>query len=145
MKITQEEKSFLSLSGEFGVCSELLKRGIPCSITYGNHKATDIIVHHQQTRTFQKIEVKTSKTTRIVTSFFQKYKTVETPHPDFWVVVHIDSKNISHYYILTHNEMADVQMQRNNKTEWKEVVGVDNIELKMIANFENAWDKIIKN
>lgn len=70
----QSEKYLVNLAGEYGVCAELSKRGIPCSLTYGNAKAADVIVFGMQERkTCYVVEVKTSKSTRFVTGFFQKY------------------------------------------------------------------------
>ena len=138
----QEEKHFLNLSGEYGVCSELSKRGINSSITYGNHKAADILVVNPNTRKTLSIEVKTTKSNRIVTGFFQKYPTPETNYPDFWVIVYINKENFSSYYILSHNEMAQVQMERNSMSTWGPVKGVDNVLLDSIRIFENDWIKI---
>ena len=44
MKQSTEEKHFLNLAGEYGVCSELAKRGIHSSLTYGKQKAANIII-----------------------------------------------------------------------------------------------------
>jgi len=142
MKQKQEEKHFLNLSGEYGVCAELAKRQINSSLTYGNHKAADVMVINPETRKALVIEVKTTKSNRIVTGFFQKYKTPVTPHPDFWVVVHIDKDNYSNYYVLTHDEMSKIQMARNGMTEWNHVNGVDNILLEHIKTYKNDWEKI---
>jgi hypothetical protein len=142
MKQKQEEKHFLNLSGEYGVCAELAKRQIYSSLTYGKHKAADVMVINPETSKALIIEVKTSKDNKILTKFFQKYKTPETPHPDFWVVVYIDKDNISNYYVMTHEQMADAQMKRNKMSEWKYINGVDNILLSYIEEFKDDWDKI---
>lgn len=142
MKQKQEEKHFLNLSGEYGVCAELAKQQINSSLTYGNHKAADVMVISPETRKALVIEVKTTKSNKIVTGFFQKYKTPDTPHPDFWVVVQIDNDNYSSYYVLDHGEMAKIQMTRNGMTKWNYVKGVDNILLDQIKPFKNDWGKI---
>lgn len=142
MKQKQEEKHFLNLSGEYGVCAELAKRQIHSSLTYGNHKAADIIAVNPETKKISIIEVKTTRSNRVVTGFFQKYKTEGTQHPDFWVIVHIDKDDLSNYYILTHKEMAKVQMKRNGMKEWDYVKGVDNILLNHIEEYKNDWGKI---
>ncbi|MDD4848362.1 MAG: hypothetical protein PHR53_06335 [Bacteroidales bacterium] len=141
-RMTPEEKHFLNLSGEYGVCSELAKQNIYSSLTYGNHKAADVVVFNHKTNKALVIEVKTTKSERFVTGFFQKYKNAKTPHPDFWVLVQIDKDNYSHYYVLTHEEIANIQMKRNGMTAWTSVEGVDNILLSQIKEFENRWDKI---
>lgn len=38
------EKYLLHLAGEYRVCSELNKRGVFATITYGNRKAVDVYV-----------------------------------------------------------------------------------------------------
>ncbi len=141
----QSEKNSLNLAGEYGVCAELSKRGIPCSLTYGNAKAADVIVFGMQERkTCYVVEVKTSKSTRFVTGFFQKYGDKnKQPHPDFWVIVYIDSELVSHYHILTHEEMGQVQMERNKMTEWEPAPkGCDNVLLQHIQQFEGKWYSI---
>ena len=88
MKLTQEEKSFLSMAGEYGVCSELHKRKIAANITLGNEKAVDVVIISDND--VWKIQVKTTNKNKFVTGFFQKFLTPETtPKPDFWVLVHI--------------------------------------------------------
>ena len=134
----------LGMAGEYSVCAELLKRGFNVSITMGNAKATDVLVF-QEDETYKRIEVKTSRSTRFVTGFFQKYyDRLQSHHPDFWVLCHIDADYVSHYYILTHEEMGHVQMERNKMDGWKKVEkGCDNVLLKHVEQYENQWDKIL--
>ena len=143
MTLNQKEKYRLSMVGEYGVCSELSKRGYDVSLTMGNAKAVDVFVFKQD-NTCRRIEVKTSRSTKFVTGFFRKYYDIsQSNHPDIWILVHIDTDNISHYYILTHQEMGDVQMQRNGQTQWQHNPnGVDNVLLKHIQQFEDQWNKI---
>lgn len=135
----------IGMAGEFGVCSELYKRGYNASITLGNKKAVDIYVAIADDR-YISIEVKTSRNTKIVTGFFQKYTSPnQIPHPDYWVLVYIDKNNMSHYYVLSHQEMAAEQMRRNGMSQWAHVQnGVDNVLVRDLSNYENAWDKIPK-
>lgn len=142
MKKTQAQKHFIGLAGEYAVCTELAKREINASLTLGNHKAVDIIATNPINNKAFFVQVKASNTTRIVTGFFQKYFTRETPHPDFWILVHFDKDKMHHFYVLTHDEMADAQMKRNGITEWREVNGVDNILLDSIKDFKNKFEKI---
>jgi hypothetical protein len=89
-------------------------------------------------------EVKTTRSKKIVTGFFQKFKTENTIHPNFWIFVLIDKNNISRYFILSHLELAEVQKKRNGMTKWSYINGVDNVLLENFENFENCWDKILK-
>ena len=124
------------MAGEYGVCAELCKRGYDASITFGNMKATDIIILMPD-KTYRRIEVKTSRETRFVTGFFQKYFDKSRIHPDYWVLVHIvptgGNDEMMNYYILTHQEMGEVQKDRNFMSLWYKVVGCDNVLLKHIA------------
>lgn len=139
----QQKRYLLNLAGEFGVCSELAKRNILPNLTFGNYKSADILVINSNNKKSISIEVKTSNSKRIVTGFFQKYKTRETPHPDIWIVVQIDIDMNSTYYILTHEEMATIQMERNKMEEWMHIKGgVDNISTDQLTNFEGKWEKI---
>ena len=129
------------MTGEYCVCAELLKRGYNASITMGNAKAVDIVVFLQD-NTYKRIEVKTSRNKRFVTGFFQKYYDKSRIHPDFWIFVHIDTENMSHYYILTHEEMGEVQMKRNEMDNWEKIEGCDNVLLCDLELFKDKWDII---
>lgn len=135
------DKTRLGLAGEFAVASELLKRGKDVNLTLGNAKAVDLFVYDSNGG-IKTVEVKTSRNKRFVTNFFQKYPTSGTPHPDIWVIVYIDAVDVSNFYVLSHQEMADVQMQRNGMTSWQQVNGVDNVRLNDIAIFKDLWGKI---
>ena len=141
-KDRQSEKYLVNLAGEYGVCSELSKNGIHCSLTFGNAKAADVIAFDPNERkTCCVVEVKSSKTNRFVTGFFQKYgDKSKQPRPDFWVIVHVNESGENQYYILTHEEMGLVQMERNKMTEWEPVPkGCDNVLLQHIQGFEKRW------
>ena len=88
------------------------------------------------------LEVKTTKNKRILTGFFQKYITKEILHPEFGYV-YIEQTNLSRYFVLSHEEMAIIQMQRNGMKNWEFIKGVDNIQLEAIYQFENKWEKIL--
>ena len=135
-------KYHLGMAGEYAVCSELCKREFDVSITLGNAKAVDIMVFFPD-NSCRRIEVKTSQTTKFVTKFFQKYydKTLNN-HPDYWVLVHIDEDGQSHFYVLTHEELGEIQMKRNGMTEWEKHDGCDNVLLRDIKHCEDRWDKI---
>lgn len=137
------EKYKLSMAGEYGVCAELSKRRIDVSITMGNAKAVDVFVIIGTV--LRRIEVKTTRSNKFVTGFFQKkYYDSSQSHPDYWVLVHIDSDNNSRFFVLTHQEMGDVQMLRNGMNSWApNQGGVDNVLLKHVAKYENQWDKIV--
>lgn len=63
------DKYHLNLAGEYRICSELLKRGIFTTVTYGNMKSCDVIAVGENRRAAL-VEVKTSQSTRFVTRFY---------------------------------------------------------------------------
>ena len=63
-------------------------------------------------------------------------------HPDYWVLVYIDKNGQSHFYVLTHEELGEIQMKRNGMTEWEKHDGCDNVLLRDIKHCEDRWDKI---
>lgn len=137
------------MAGEYAVCAELSKRGYDASITFGNMKATDIIILMPD-KTYRRIEVKTTRGKKFVTGFFQKYfDRTQNDHPDYWVLVRIAPANVNsneeilNYYILTHQEMGEVQRIRNKMIQWYKVKGCDNVLLEDISQFKGQWNKIV--
>lgn len=142
MATSSTAKYQLCMAGEYGVCSELSKRGFNVSMTLGNAKGVDVWALRKD-MSYARIEVKTTRGNSFVTGFFQKYDDISNPnHPDYWVLVHIDANNISHYYVLTHKEMGDLQMARNGMASWGPVKGVDNVPLRQVKKYEDDWGKI---
>jgi hypothetical protein len=144
MKQTTVEKQFLRMAGEYGVCAELQKRHINANVAGGVMMPGDIFIFQDPKIWY--VEVKTTKSTKFITGFFQKFHSAEhKPAPDFWVLVHINSETfISDFYVLTHEEMAKEQMKRNKMTEWQKVNGVDSVEIKHLnKEYLNNW-KIIE-
>lgn len=138
------DKYILGMAGEYAVCSEVLRRGRLASITMGNAKAMDILVFDEKDEdsTYKVIEVKTTQSNKFVTNFFQKYYDKSVNHPDVWVFVKIDKDLKSRFFVLTHEELAIIQMQRNGMSSWERSFGCDNVLLKDILVFENQWGKI---
>ena len=60
MAKSQLEKQFVQLAGEFGVVSELCRREIQASLTYGNSKSADVFVIAKDGSRAAKLEVKSS-------------------------------------------------------------------------------------
>lgn len=143
------KKYLLNLAGEYRVCSEILKRGLFASVTLGNMKGADIHVIKNK-RTIIVVEVKTTESNRFVTSFYQKYKTPDDDSPDIWVLCKIVPDGEDRFFILTKDEMAKVQADRNGFREFswnviheKCAKGVDNVFIKHIEAFENNWQAIL--
>ena len=165
MKKSKIDKYHLSLAGEYRVASELLKRNLNATVTYGNAKSADVVVYGSN-RKAKIIEVKTSQQKNFVTSFYNKYKNPEYEHPDFWILLQVkvesDNNFSERFFILTHKELAIIQAKRNRayrlkhgdikenqKLTWEQHYqlsqkGVDNVLLTDVEKYENKWDKIIK-
>mgnify|MGYP001577557230 CR=1 FL=1 len=167
MKNSKVNKYYLSLAGEYRVASELLKRNLNATVTFGNAKSTDVIAYGSN-RKAKVIEVKTSQKKKFVTGFYNKYKTAHDEHPDFWILVQVridsDCSFSERFFILTHAELSVIQAKRNRAyrircgdvTEdqclsWEdhyrlttEAHGVDNVLVTDVERFEDKWDKIVK-
>jgi hypothetical protein len=144
------DKYHLSLAGEYRVASELLKRDIFATITFGNAKGADLYAIGPHRRTAI-VEVKSSNSKRFVTGFYQKYKDEMRDHPDFWVLYSLTKDLMEEFFILTHEEMARAQGARNfpgRKMSYTEhalavTKGVDNVLANDLDEHIGAWHKIV--
>jgi hypothetical protein len=144
------DKYYLNLAGEYRVASELFKRGLFATITYGNKKGADIYVIGANRKTAV-VEVKASNAGRFVTGFYQKYKDEGKEHPDFWVLYWLTKGGADEFFVLTHLEMARAQGERNfpgQSLTWAEhaqgvATGVDNVLAKDLQVHASAWHKIV--
>jgi hypothetical protein len=144
------DKYYLNLAGEYRVASELLKREVFATITYGNRKGADIYAIGPNRRAAV-VEVKASNSDRFVTSFYQKYADEAKIHPDFWVLYSLKMDGSEEFFILTHQEMALAQAERNFpglSLSWAEnargvATGVDNVLAKDLQVHKSAWEKIV--
>jgi hypothetical protein len=148
------DKYHLNLAGEYRVCSELLKRGIFATVTYGNMKGCDVIAVGDN-RQAAVVEVKASQSNRFVTGFYQKYKSPDLVHPTFWVLCSIRADGdafTERFFVLSHEELAKIQAERNHPGESLDYTaraervskGVDNVLVGHVEQHENAWNKIVK-
>jgi len=150
----------LSLAGEYRVCSELIKRGVFATITYGNRKSVDVFAIGDRKRPALKIEVKTNQTLRgnFVTSITQKGLYNDPEAPDFWVLFQMqpsqDGKFKERFFILTHAEICRLQRAVNGIYSKKFFQkhgkqpdlrkGVDNVTVADVEkSHEDAWEKIV--
>jgi hypothetical protein len=149
----------LNLAGEYRVCSELNKRGVFATVTYGNRKGVDVYAISDRGERALKIEVKTSQRKNFVTKFMQKYSDAADRHaPDFWVLFQIQSAGGSafndRFFILTHEQMRQAQRKRNDlyavgyvQKHGKEpdvLTGIDNVLVEDVVECEDAWQSIVE-
>ena len=140
------EKNDIGLAGELRVASELLKRGHRASVTFGNAKATDIVITGKKNR-YVAVEVKTSKNRRnFVTGYYPKYTDDDHRHPDVWVF-YLPQRNASdgdRFFILKHEEVGEMQLLVNKGVKTEKGKGCDNIPLAVLERgkdkYENRWE-----
>lgn len=160
----------LNLAGEYRVCSELNKRGVFATVTYGTRKGADVYAISDRKTRALKIEVKTSQRRKFVTSLsqkcgdddpnsagFWKRRAADEDAPDFWVLFQIqvgkDDSFGERFFVLSHKEICLAQAGRNlayaAKYEARHgkrpdfSTGVDNVLVGDVQQHENAWHKIV--
>ncbi len=152
------EPYLLNLAGEYRVCSELNKRGVFATITYGNRKGVDIYAISDAKNRALKIEVKTSQHGRFVTGIAQKGLETSPHAPDFWVLCDIKAGDngafAERFFILDHAAICRIQKARNQKYADKYTVrhgkapdpkgGVDNVVIADVERYEDQWANIVK-
>jgi hypothetical protein len=136
----------LSLAGEYRVCSELNRRGIFTTVTYGNRKSVDVYVFGEGKR-HVKVEVKTSQGGRFVTRLNQRgflEPGARAGAPDCWVLVDLTTKG-DRFFILTHSEIVEVQRNKYKDPQriarWRHE-GVDYLLIEDVLPDENRWEKV---
>ncbi len=149
----------LSLAGEYRVCSELNKRGVFSTITYGNQKGVDVYAISDRKELALRIEVKTSQRNRFVTGIGQKRNyQVDLTAPDFWVMFQLkvdgDTSYSERFFVLTHAEICRIQRIVNTKYAKKYrtkydrdpdvAKNVDSVSVTDVEEHEGKWSKIIE-
>ena len=147
---TQKDKVFLNLAGEFAVASELNRRHILASVTYGASKAADIFALDDDMRRIVRIEVKTTDKKKWALG----NNVSEVPLPDvFWVLVQLPSPGQPpKFFVFSAQEIHDIWRQDLDKYERSyearnskkfEGPGVPNVKLDArVLACEGKWDKI---
>jgi hypothetical protein len=149
----------LSIAGEYRVCSELNKRGVFATVTYGNRKQVDVYAISDRNERALKIEVKTSQRKNFVTGITQKELADSADAPDFWVLFQIlresDGKFKERFFVLSHVEICDAQKERNRLFDDKYFAkhgshydmseGVDSVLVENVEKLhEDKWEKIVE-
>jgi hypothetical protein len=154
--MTKIPSYLLSLAGEYRVCSELNKRGIFATVTYGNRKSVDVYAISDRHERALKIEVKTSQQHNFVTKITQKCLAKDSHAPDFWVLFQIRPEGtsfIERFFVLSYDEICTVQAARNQIYDEKYQArhgkpydfstGVDEVLVEDVEAYENKWSKIV--
>lgn len=157
-QVAKIEQDLLSLAGEYRVCSELNRRGVFATVTYGNHKSVDVYAISDRKELALKIEVKTSQGAQFVNRITQKGLLKDPTAPDFWVLVQMrlnsDGSFSERFFVLSHAEICRIQELRNKKyadgyltkngKQWDPKSGVDNVSVADVEPHEDCWSKIVE-
>jgi hypothetical protein len=161
--MAQEEKAFLNLAGEFAVASELNRRSVLSSVTYGAAKSADVFAMNPDMTKVVRIEVKT--TDKRQWPIGQRATQVTGLSSQvFWVLVHLPSpleatapddaergKHAPRYFVLSAQEVYDLWRKAADIFEKAyfdrhgrkfEGLGVPNITVTDARPFEGKWEKI---
>src|SRR2546425_3190029 len=86
--MAQQDKVFLNLAGEFAVASELNRRRVLASVTYGASKSADVFAMNPDMTRIVRVEVKTTDKHKWPVG---EKATQVTPHSSdvFWVLVQL--------------------------------------------------------
>jgi len=148
----------LGLAGEYRVCSELNKRGLFATMTYGNKKSADVYAIADKSRMAIRVEVKTSQGGRFLTGITQKCLENSHDAPDYWVLFLLKPKPNGEFeeqfFVLSHKEICRIQKKVNSDyarpyrekhgKSPDEMAGVDNVRVKEVKMHEGRWDKILR-
>jgi len=165
-KTTQEDKSFLNMAGEFAVASELNRRHVLASVTYGSSKSADVFALSPDMRRVVRIEVKTTEKGKWPIG---KRGTHPEAAPDVvWVFVQLpspltkkpadDAERGGHaprFFILTAAHLHAVWKKevepyyaryraKHGHDFDEEAGGVPNVRLESVRTYEGRWDTITK-
>ncbi len=152
------EPYLLNLAGEYRVCSELNKRGVFATVTYGHRKCVDVYAISDRKERALKIEVKTSQRQNFVTAITQKHLAKDPTAPDFWVLFQLrpngDGTWTERFFVLAHAQICRIQKERNRKygvrfrqthgTRPDLSRGVDNVRVQDVTGYEDHWSKIVR-
>ncbi len=162
--MAQEDKVFLNLAGEFAVASELNRRRVLASVTYGASKSADIFAMNRDMTKIVRIEVKA--TDKRKWPIGEKATRVTRQSSDvFWVLVQLpaplgapaqdESHPCAHsprYFVLSAQEIYKVWRKEADEYEKRYLQihghkfkgrGVPNVSLNGVVAFESRWEKII--
>jgi hypothetical protein len=140
----QDRKYMLSLSGEFLVAGELLRRNLNAAVTYGNAKKADVVA--VKGRSARSIEVKTTQEQKWVVGG-------KVPEPDdsIWILVYLphDDQKPAEFFILTGSELhailkpiEDAWLRKCQEKHGHPMPGVYSVRRQEIENHKGAWQKI---
>ena len=143
----QEHKYQISLSGEFLVAGELLRRGIKAAVTYGNAKKADVVAVSDS----KAIDTEVKTTSNPIWVVGGK---LPAPGKAIWIFVHLplDQTQSPQYFVLSGSELRAIlepidsaykERFRTRHGRESEGRGVVSLKKPMIpTEYKGAWHKI---
>ena len=161
----QEDKAFLNLAGEFAVASELNRRRVLASVTYGASKCADVFALSPDMTRVVRIEVKATNPKKKTRWLIGERGTRPNVAADvFWVFVLFpaapdgacadDAQRGAHaprFFVLSQNEVYEAwrkesddhnHRRKDRAKEPSEGVGVPGVRIADIELHEGKWQKI---
>jgi hypothetical protein len=162
--MSQDDKIFLNLAGEFAVASELNRRKLLASVTHGTSKSADIFVLNSSMSKIARVEVKTTEKNKWVVG--QRALNPKARTPDvFWALVYLPSAlkgaasddearglHSPRFFVLTSTEVYDLAHDRHTKysakyekkhgSPYEMAKGVSSLTRDQVSKHEARWDKI---
>ncbi|ASO31062.1 TPA: hypothetical protein RUZ63_003392 [Vibrio cholerae] len=148
---SQKEKYHKGMSGEYAVASELHRRLISASVTYGNYKSADVIAFSDKSEKSVIIEVKTTSKNKWVVGSSK----LPPPSQKPWVFVHMpeDLNACPRFFVFTQSELHDLlepieneyyrKFKEKHGEDYGSRAGVVNLNLKQALPFENKWETLL--
>ena len=163
--MSQNDKIFLNLAGEFAVASELNRRRVLASVTYGASKSADIFATNRDMTRIVRIEVKATDKGKWPIGAKGTKLTPQSADV-LWVLVLLpdplsgsatdDAQRGAHaprFFVLTAQELFAAYKEGADRflasyearcgKPFDESRGVPNVRLKQVENFEGQWEKIV--
>jgi hypothetical protein len=134
----------LSLSGEFLVAGELLRRNLSAAVTYGNAKKADVVA--VKGRSACPIEVKTTKDSKWVIG-----GSVPEQDDSIWVLVYLPhEEQPAEFFVLKGSELhtilkpiKDAWEKKCQERHGRSMPAVYSVSRDQIKTQKGAWQKIL--
>lgn len=132
-------KMNLNKMAKEAICKKLQSFGLSVKIVPEQRKSFVVISKNDKT---WKVRVHAGQKKNVVTKFFQKHD--NTKLPSFWINVHIDlDTNLHDYFVMTPQDVENMQFIENRRKKPREGEGVDNIGFDILKPYQNRWETIL--
>ena len=162
--MSQDEKIFLNMAGEFAVASELNRRRVLASVTYGSSKSADIFAVNRDMTRVVRVEVKTTGLRKWPIGTKATNLTPNSANV-FWVLVLLPvahnglpidhaqrGEHAPRFFVLSAEELYGVWTRQDRL--WEERyrshhghafrgLKVPNVSLEGVEQYEGQWQKIV--